>query len=69
MTVAGALAMELHRRGVTQNQKQAEFMGEPPPNWTDYRTGKRNPTMAKVEGWARRAGVGLIYSGGRWTVG
>lgn len=67
MNVAAAISAELHRRGTTQKQKQAAIVGEPPPNWSDYINGRRNPTLQKVQEWATRVGVGLVYSGGKWS--
>lgn len=68
MNAAEAIGAALAGRGVTQKKAQAKLLGEPQPNWSDYRSGKRNPTISKVEDWARRAGVTVLtYDGQKWA--
>lgn len=55
MTAPQAIAAALHRAGVTSRSQQAAALGEDRAHWIGHVTGRKRPTIGKVESWLRSA--------------
>jgi hypothetical protein len=55
MTAPQAMAQALHARGATSRALQAAAVGEDRAHWVGFVTGRKRPTLAKVERWLQAA--------------